>query len=197
MTDCPHPTIGRLTRPSGLRSRGSALRDATLALVLLGAAGIAVGQELAPFPPLAAGDSVDEIIVTSRSLARLQTEVFRAEDSFFAAFNALNGDHEFDIHCEVEPVHINSHIKHRVCRANFVATLEAQSTQATLRGDVAPPTFGLMKAKGEVLTEHLRSLVKQNPGLLTALVNVATARESLEAERARRCEGRLFFCRRH
>ncbi len=197
MSDSLHPPTGRPRRCSGFRFRVSALRDATLALVLLGAAEIAVGQELTPFPPLAAGDSPDEIIVTSRSLARLHTEVLRAEDSFFAAFNALNDDHELDIHCEVEPLHINSHIKGRVCHANFVVTLEAKATQALLRGDVPPPIYPLMKAKGEVLTEHLRSLVKQNPDLLAALVKVANERESFEAERARRCEGKLFFCRRH
>jgi hypothetical protein len=172
-------------------------------LLLIGATKSAIGQELGPFPPLAVSNTVDavsntvdEVIVRSRSLLRLQTEIFRAEDSFYAAFNALNSDHQFDIDCEFT-AYTGTRIKQRVCRAKFVATLEAQAAEALLRGDPPPPTYGLMKAKGELLTEQMRSQVKQNPALLATLMNIATARESFDGERARRCESRLLFYRRH
>jgi len=171
-----------------------ALARVLLSLLLLSSIDIAVSQPAAP--PLPGGESVEEVIVRAKSLNRLQSEVFRAEAAFYGAFNALNADHEFDIHCGLE-AQIGSHLQQRVCRAKFVSTLRAQATQAALRGEPPPPTAGLMQEKAKLLKDQMRTAATQNPDLATALITLVDARKAFEAERKRRCEGRLFFCRRH
>src|SRR5690348_3170535 len=74
---------------------------ALFALSLPSVSCFAAGEEMAPFPQLVVGSTVDEVIVRSRSLERLQLEVFRAEQSFYDAFNSVNTNHEFDIYCEL------------------------------------------------------------------------------------------------
>jgi hypothetical protein len=54
-----------------------------------------------------------------------------------------------------------------------------------------------MQAKGALLHDELRNVVAQNPEALAALMNVGTVRQSFDSEKARRCEGRALFCRRH
>src|SRR5512138_939617 len=181
---------------SGAIRRSHALCAATIVL-LLGSSGVVLAEDLAPFPnlPDAAG-SVDEVIVRAKTLQRLQVEVFRAEDAFYDAFNAANSDHQFDIHCEFR-AYTGTHITQRVCRADFVAKLEAQATQALMRGDPAPPTYGMMLEKGEKLRQEMRSAATERPEVLAARVNIASARQSFEAEKARRCGDKALFCRRH
>jgi hypothetical protein len=190
-------SLDRPVRPLTRRNARhvSVLCVATFVLSLFGAAECAVGQELAPFPSLDAGSIVDEIIVRSRSLERLQIEVFQAEPKFYDAFNAANTNHEFDIYCELRAP-TGSHIQQRVCRANFVAKLEAQAAEAFMRGDPPPPTYAMMKAKEPLLYEDIRTVAQEHPEVLDALMKVATARQSFDTEKARRCEDRVLFCRR-
>ena len=145
---------------------------------------------------LASINTVEELIVTGRSLKRMQKEVFRAEQAFYDAFNAANSTDDFDIYCLVDAP-TGTHIKRRACRARFVDKLEADQARAFLRGAPPPPTFALMQAKGQQLMAEMRTLAEQRPEVLQALMKLANARESYDKERARRCEGRFLFCRRH
>jgi hypothetical protein len=170
-------------------------------VAFLGGAGAATADELAPFPslaapPLAASETIEEIIVRARSLERLQLEVFRAEKLFYDAYNAANTNHEFDVDCEFEAP-TGSHIRFRVCRAAFVTKLEAKAAEAFKTGVDPAPFYALMKAKEPLLHDELRNVATQNPEVLAALMQVGNARQAFENEKARRCEGRVLFCRRH
>ena len=174
---------------------------AIIVAALLAGCGAAAAEELTPFPSLtepalAAGETVDEVIVRARSLERLQIEVLRAEQSFYDAFNVANTNHEFDIDCEFRAP-TGSHIQLRVCRAAFVTTLEAKAAEAIKRGDDPHVFYAMMQAKAPLLREELRNVATQNPEARAALMNVGTARQSFDNEKARRCEGRVLFCRRH
>lgn len=189
----PHRSV----RP---RTSCVALRALILVAVLANT-GAAVAEELAPFPsldapPVAAGETIEEIIVRARSLERLQLEVFRAEQAFFDAYNAANTNHEFDIGCEFEAP-TGSHIRLRVCRAAFVTKLEAQAAQALKNGLDPSAFYAQMKAKEPSLRAEIRNVATQNPEVLAALMQVGNARQAFDSEKARRCDGKILFCRRH
>ncbi len=131
----------------------------------------------------------------ARSLERLQLEVFRAEQAFYDAFNAANTNHEFDISCDFGAP-TGSHIAVRVCRAAFVTTLEAKAAQAYARGQDPYVYYSMMQAKAPLLHDELLNVAMQNPAVRAALEHVGSARQSFDAEKARRCEGRALFCRR-
>jgi hypothetical protein len=193
MRESPHPICRRDGARSSVRS---IVRRATVVLLSLAATVAAAdGQptSAAPTPP---ASTIDEVIVTGKSLQRLQNEALRAEEAFFKAFNAVNGDHEFDVHCEYRS-RPNSRFQTRLCLAEFVATLEADDTRALLQGVPEPPTYALMAEKTKQLREKLLDAARQSPAVAAALVEAANARTAFEKENARRCEDRVYFCSRN
>ena len=59
-----------------------------------------------------------------------------------------------------------------------------------------PALQGVIAQKSEQLYEEMKNLALEHPELLEALVEADEAQERFRAERERRCEGRLLFCRR-
>ena len=171
------------------------LRRATIVLLSLGATVVAADEQPASQPPIPSDSTIDEVIVTGKSLLRLHNEAIRAEEAFFKAFNAVNSDHEFDVRCEYR-TQLNSHFQGRLCLGEFVATLEAEQTRALLMGYPPPPTYALMAEKTKQLREKLLDAARQSPAVAAALIEAANARTAFEKENARRCEDRVYFCRR-
>ncbi len=192
MRDSSRPSFSRESAHSTARS---ILRHAAAVFFLLGAAVAAAEQPTSP-PPTTSDSTIDEVIVTGRSLLRLQTEALRAEEAFFKAFNAFNTDHEFDVRCE-DRTRMNSHFTFRSCLGAFVATLEAQDTQALLHGVPPPPTYALMAEKTKQLRQKLLDAARQSPAVGAALIEAANAQTAFEKESARRCAGRVYVCSRN
>lgn len=99
------------------RMAGKAILALASALAFAGAAG---AVESADTPPGfdTAPMELEEIRVHGESLAR---RIERAEDDFFALFNALNADDRFDVHCGQMALHPGSMIMQRTCVPGFLA----------------------------------------------------------------------------
>jgi len=139
---------------------------------------------------------MEEVIVLgSRSLVDLKREKYRAEEALYNIFNSFNADDDFDIHCHKEAP-TGSHIKRRVCKPNFVGKLLAAETQNMMRGEpFVYPTARIKQMNERLLTSMAETALEQ-PAMLEAIISLTQARQTLESERKRRCEGRIFFCRR-
>ena len=99
-----------------------------LALTRVGMCQTAPVQGVKP----ASSDTLDEIIVYGqKSLLALRYEIYRAEENFYDLFNSVNSDDEYDIHCDKEAP-TGSHIRRRICRANFEKALTAEATSQWL-----------------------------------------------------------------
>jgi hypothetical protein len=192
MRNFPHSSFGRESARSKLCAM---LRRATVVLSLLGAAVVAADEQPTSAPSTPSDNPIDEVIVTGKSLERLKSEAIRAEEAFFKAFNAVNTDHEFDVRCEFRD-RPNSRFQSRLCLGEFVATLEADETRALMMGTPPPPTYALMAEKTKQLRERLLEAAKESPAVGAALIQAANARAAYEKENARRCEDRVYFCRR-
>ena len=130
----------------------------------------------------------------------MRHEVDIAEEVFFDQFNALNSDDDFDIHCYRE-AETGSHIKRRVCKANYLRRLEAEATQqallslqATGAGLVLDPVAET-RQMDKLMLEEMERLAIENPELLEALQEFVGMKKAFEAERRERCEGRIILCR--
>ena len=80
--------------------------------------------------PLAASaqdDNVDEevVVVGNKSISTLRKEVYEAEADFYALYNTLNDDPDYDVKCYYETA-TGTHVKNHVCRANFIAASYAK-----------------------------------------------------------------------
>jgi len=140
-------------------------------------------------------EAIEEIVVYGeKSLIQLRLEVHKAEDKVFAMFNSLNSDDEYDIHCYLEAP-IGSHIKRRVCRANFVSKATSEEARQLLRGQPGVSAWTKTQHKNKLLQAEMEALVLERPEFLKVVNEYGEANQALKSERERRCEGRVSTCR--
>lgn len=138
------------------------------------------------------GLTIEEVIVYgNRTLDSLRQEVFRAEEAFYDAFNAVNSTDEYDISCKRRAA-TGSRMLHRVCEARFVKDLNADLAKAILRGDPPPPINPIIMYKGRLLLAEMQTIAREDPLVLQALIRLAEIRQKFDEEHERRCAGRIF-----
>ena len=156
------------------------------------------------FPP---PEEIEEIVVYGeKSLLILKKDIERASDVVFESFNALNDDDEFDIHCS-DRVPTGSNIAIGSCRPNYEDKIYHDETQRRFAamGDIGL-TEGFrinqvaiaaqLKKKKKQLDKRMESLANENPEFAKALIKLLVAERIFQAERARRCAGRII-CRKN
>ncbi len=188
-------SVQRNFRVSRIFTTGAVLLLALMPVVIM--CRIASAQEANQAP----SDTIDEIIVYGeKSLLALRRMAYRAEENFYDLFNSLNSDDENDVHCHKEAP-TGSHIRRRICRANFEKKLTAEATSQWLvarRGGMGQtyhtPTARI-RHKKKLMIEEMEVLISVHPELLEALSGFSDATQVFESEKQRRCEGRIFFCR--
>jgi hypothetical protein len=138
-------------------------------------------------------ESIEEITVYGeKSLTNLRHAVYRTEENFFAAFNSLNEEEEYDVHCFYE-VPSFTHIRRHVCRANFVAAATAAEYAGWRMGQPAVSAQTVIMQKKRRLGEKLELLAAEHPELLEALSKYTSARHVLKSEKDK-CGGQFLVC---
>ena len=142
-----------------------------------------------------ATEPMEEIVVYGdKSLGILKRQVYKTEENFFAAFNTLNEEEEYDVHCFFE-VPSFTHIRRHVCRANFVRDATAAEYAGWRRGQPALSARTVIMQKKKRLGIKLELLAAEHPELLEALSEYTNAKQVLDFEK-KKCEGQWFICRR-
>jgi len=113
--------------------------------------------------------------------------MYEAEEALYGLFNSLNTDDDFDVRCFKEAP-TGSHIKRRVCRANFVTRL--------IREAISDYPAAKINNMNELMLANWTELALEHPEVRNALVKYTEAKQTQEFEHKRRCEGRFLFCRR-
>ena len=141
-------------------------------------------------------EPIEEIVVHGhKSIIDLKHEMYEAEETLYGIFNALNSDDDFDIHC-YEEAPTGTKIKQRICKTEKMGKILAGQTQKMMRGEpYVFPTNEINKMNERMLAE-MQELASTHPEYLKALESYDQTKRTWESERKRRCEGRLFICRR-
>ena len=162
-------------------------------LLVLPVSGVCQSESVqAEEPP----ETIEEVIVRgSKSLIELKHEMNLAEGVHVDFFNLLNTDDQFDVRCYDE-VPTGSKIPQRVCRTNWFRDLHSAETQKLMRGEPFMYPVFRNKKMDERLNELMSKAIREQPKMLDALARYAEAKQTLESERKRRCEGRFLICRR-
>ena len=134
-------------------------------------------------------ETIEEIIVYGdKPLHTLRRQVYTAEENFFDLFSSLNQDDDYDVRCYYE-VPSFTHIRHHVCRANFVVeATSVQYVEIRTRGPrypTVPPELVIAKKK-KILRQKMEALVAEHPELLQALTEYTSKRTTLESARDKR-----------
>jgi hypothetical protein len=141
-------------------------------------------------------EAIEEIVVRgNKSLVNLKLEVYEAEEVLYGLFNSLNVDDDFDIHCYME-ASTGSHIKQRICRTQKIGKLISEETQKMARGEPYIYPAAEIKEMNERMLVEMTKMASDHPEYFKALIKFTEARQKLESEHKRRCEGRILICRR-
>ena len=139
---------------------------------------------------------IEEIVVLGyKSLIDLKHEMYEAEETLYGIFNSFNSDDDYDIHC-YEEAPTGSKLKQRICKTEKLGKVLAEETQKMMRDEpYVFPTDEINKMNERMLAE-MTELASTHPEYLKALESYDAKKKTWESERKRRCEGRVFICRR-
>lgn len=134
-------------------------------------------------------EAIDDIVVVGeKSTAALRRDVYQSEDDFYALYNKLNDDDEYDVRCFYETP-TGTRMKNHVCRAAFVsnaymkhASRNGFDVKRVANQDASPA----MQEKTAKFQEKLETLIATNPELQEALIRYNTARARFMEEREER-----------
>jgi hypothetical protein len=133
-----------------------------------------------------------EVQVLGKRLYQMRQDIIKAEDRFYAKFNELNTDDDFDIHCTMEAP-TGTRLKQRACRVQFYEKAQADEARAFLTGDYAPPADLVVLQRHAEYEQKALALLKAHPELL----KLARERDALEkkynATRKERFKGRWIL----
>jgi hypothetical protein len=126
----------------------------------------------------------------NKSMRDLRQDVENAEEKFYNAFNAVNNEPLFNVHCESK-ASLGSRRKVFACKPRFLRDYEADvasrnnDTFNGFGGRPLPPVDVINK-KQEQFQKILSTAVSEYPDVLKALNEFANAKRILESERQRR-----------
>jgi hypothetical protein len=135
---------------------------------------------------------LDEALVKGRrGLDQFREAMVRVEDQFYARFNELNSDDDFDVHCATE-VSAGTRLKRRYCRANFEADAQEaagenhwDAEERTQRIPPMPweppiPARVAMEPRRRAFREDMIKTATEHPELLELLRQRAALAERYE-----------------
>ena len=131
-------------------------------------------------------ETIDDIVVVGqKSLSDLRRGVYQAEEDFYAVFNRLNDDRDYNVRCFYEKA-TGTNIKNHVCRAKFVS--KAYSSHAARNGNdlsrvANQGSNSAFIEKTARYQEIMETLVAANPDLQEALIRYNTLRSQFVAQR--------------
>jgi hypothetical protein len=125
------------------------------------------------------------VVVGQKSLADLRRDVYQAEEDFYAIFNKLNDDKEYDVRCSYEKA-TGTNIKNHVCRARFVTNAyerHARRNRNNLSRAANQGADAKLQEQTVIFQEKLETLIAANPELEAAVVKYNTLRAQFVATR--------------
>lgn len=139
-----------------------------------------------------ADGELDEVVVRGTKLWQMREAILNAEKRFYALYNELNADDDFDVHCDMEAP-LGTRLESRVCRVAYVADAQADFAQALLAGYEAPrPEIVALERANEYRAAALKVINSDK-----RLLKLVKERERLEAkyleERRKRFKGRWIL----
>jgi hypothetical protein len=130
-----------------------------------------------------AANDLDEVVVQGdrHRLDEMRKEIVKLEDKFYARFNELSTDNQFDFYCS-DKARTGTAIRQKICRPRFVADaqgmegsawlegLKAGSTGASPVGSPVAPARIVVDIKNKELMRLMVELVEKDPELRDTLV---------------------------
>jgi len=153
-----------------------------LCIAVLAVPMAAVGQD---DKALSNGEMGENAAVSEKSLSQLRRETYEAEEDFYAIYNKLNDEKEFDVRCRYEKA-TGTNIKNHICRAQFVTKAferharRNRNNMSSVANQGSDPVFEEKTARYQ---EKMEVLMAANPELQEAFGRYNSARVQFFAKR--------------
>lgn len=133
------------------------------------------------------------MLVRGTRLWQLREAIVEAEDRFYARYNELNKNGDFDIHCRREAP-IGTRLKKRICRIAFFEDAQAEYARALVTGSgYAPdPDLVMLQRSGEFRANAVE-LYKNDRRLRALSRDLERLQKSYEEERKARFKDRWIL----
>jgi hypothetical protein len=153
--------------------------------------GMAPGYAASP-EAVSESTELPEVQVMGKRLYEMRQDIIKAEDKFFALFNELNTDDDYDVHCNVEAP-TGTRLKQRVCRLQFYEKAQAEEAQALLRGEFAPPADLVAVERGAEYEKKALAVINAHPELRRLVREREALDKKYKATRKERFKGRWIL----
>jgi hypothetical protein len=148
-------------------------------------------------------EPMDEVEVTGKyeKLSAMRKEYELLEERFYAEYNKLNSNHDFDIKCSTDSAVF---IKLRRCQPVFIDKAYRDATWGAggssgfggadaLTGYAQPAVWVWVQAKLPAYRQNMRDQIRKNPRLLELLMKRNAAAERYQVVREKKFEGGTLF----
>jgi hypothetical protein len=130
-----------------------------------------------------------EIQAQRTKLSEMRRELDRLEEQFFAEYNKLNTDHQWDVHCRTE-IRTGSHVGIRICTPAFVSqamhlgqrpAILGRTDQQMSASPAAPVAYTLIQQKTAAYQKNMIEIVRTHPELFDLIKQRAELAEHYQA----------------
>ncbi|HYP79338.1 MAG TPA: hypothetical protein VEQ17_03560 [Steroidobacteraceae bacterium] len=108
---------------------------------------------------------LDEVQVISKRLSEMRQDIVKVEDRFFALYNELNTDDDYDVHCESD-VPTGTLLAYRTCRTVFYTKAQAAEARYFLNNEeYAPPADLVALERAPEYRDRALAVINSHPEL--------------------------------
>lgn len=133
-----------------------------------------------------------EVVVRGNRLWQLREAMIEAEDRFYALYNELNTNDDFDVHCRREAP-LGTRIKSRVCRVAYHEDAQAEYAQGLLGGFYAPNPDTVLLERRDEYRDAALAVINGNRRLRRLAQERERLEQRYEEERRKRFKGRWII----
>lgn len=122
-------------------------------------------------------------------LWQMRQAIIEAEDRFYALYNKLNTNDDFDVRCRMEAP-LGTRLKKRVCRVAFQEEAEAEYAQSLFRGGVVPTPEVIWLQRSDDYRKNVLAVVNSDRRLRDLLRERDGLEKQYKAEHSKRFKDR-------
>jgi hypothetical protein len=131
-----------------------------------------------------------EINAAREKLRDLRAELVRMEDQFYAKYNEMNKDDQYDVVCHME-ARTGTILKSRVCRPVYENDATEAEARALLDGRSAPPASMVVLSKYPDFRKNMLDLMRKSPELRRVVKDREALEKRYQAVRKKKFEGKV------
>lgn len=174
--------------------KGKSISTLVLAMLALTSTGPlrAASAPAASAPAAAETTELPEVQVVGKRLYQMRQDIIKTEDKFFALYNELNKDDDYDVHCIMEAP-TGTRLKQRICRVKYYEKAQAEEAQAMLHGEYAPPADMIALERGPEYEKKALAVINAHPELRRLIRERDALEKKYNATRKERFKGRWIL----